>query len=232
MQQRKRKENHWNQSSSRFWRWRNIQQSKLCPSQRILSSHCWHRTIEGSLKCTIKSFKHAKVFSSIFLKWKPNDNNKFWKHTNDRMTLPFKSNLCTHQMRHFHHIVAIEELLVRFTTHIVIFCTYSSKFRFAFCIQNNSIKNVPLPNWIAKVCNAFYVTWNLPKMRRTECTTIKRKTIDFVSQVRSTQNHIEIFYLWVLKINNKGRVYGGIVSLTRLIVVDTFLNQVKWTQKC
>jgi len=69
-------------------------------------------------------------------------------------------------------------------------------------------------------------------MRRTERTTIKRKTIDFASQVRSTQNHIEIFYLWVLKINNKGRVYGGIVSLTRLIVVDTFLNQVKWTQKC
>ena len=61
-------------------------------------------------------------------------------------------------------------------------------------------------------------------MRGAEPTTIKRRTIASASQVRSTQNYIEIFYLWVLKINNKGRVYGGIVSLMRLIVVDTFLN--------
>jgi len=61
-------------------------------------------------------------------------------------------------------------------------------------------------------------------MRRAEPTTIKRKKIALASQVRSTQNYIEIFYLWVLKINNKGRVYGGIVSLVRLIVVDMFRN--------
>jgi len=69
-------------------------------------------------------------------------------------------------------------------------------------------------------------------MRRAEPTTIKRKTIALASQVRSFQNYIEFFYLWVLKINNKGRVYGGIVSLIKLIVVDTFLNEVKCTQKC
>ena len=69
-------------------------------------------------------------------------------------------------------------------------------------------------------------------MRRAEPTTIKRKTIALASQVRSFQNYIEIFYLWVPKINNKGRVYGGIVSLIKLIVVDTFLNEVKYTQKC
>jgi len=61
-------------------------------------------------------------------------------------------------------------------------------------------------------------------MRRTEPTTIKRKTIALASQVRSTRNYIEFFFSWVLKINNKGRVYGGIVSLMRLIGVDTFLN--------
>jgi len=51
-----------------------------------------------------------------------------------------------HKMCHFHHVVAIEELLVKSNIPTLISCRKNYKFRVAFCPQDNSIENLSLLN--------------------------------------------------------------------------------------
>jgi len=60
-------------------------------------------------------------------------------------------------MCHFHHVVAIEELLVKSNIPTLISCQKNSKFRVAFYPQDNNVENVSLPNWIDKVFNTSHV---------------------------------------------------------------------------